>query len=297
MIIERTNSVQIDSTNTSNRPPVQVVQSKTCSQKGRTANRTTTTTNKEKDKHFVAKNGFALSSEPTHAVVEHPSFKPELKERVANFSTIEDFFNFLFNESIINKLTDYTNKRLLALRNEKITLISPVEIRGFIGLLLLLGLLKKNDVDVSSIWDKESLHYVHWAAASFSRDRFKLICRYLTLDDVDKRHVRVSKTFKVSEIFEIYQSNCFQALEPGSDICVDEQLYSFRGRCPIKQYMPSKPAKYGIKFWSVVDTQTKYLLKSFVYQGKSDQTTPKAVKLGENVVQKLVEPYYGKLKI
>jgi len=61
--------------------------------------------------------------------------------------------------------------------------------------------------------------------------------------------------------------------------------------------MPSKPAKYGIKFWSVVDTQTKYLLKSYFYQGKSDQTTPKAVKLGENVVQKLVEPYYGKFKI
>ena len=31
-------------------------------------------------------------------------------------------------------------------------------------------------------------------------------------------------------------------------VAVDEELYSFRGRCPYIQYMPSKPAKHGLKF-------------------------------------------------
>ena len=55
---------------------------------------------------------------------------------------------------------------------------------------------------------------------------------------------------------------------PSSNTCIDEQLYSYRGRCSFKQYIPSKPAKYGIKFWSIVDCSSGYLLASEIYAGK-----------------------------
>jgi len=31
--------------------------------------------------------------------------------------------------------------------------------------------------------------------------------------------------------------------------------------------MPSKPAKYGIKFWSFVDVQSGYLIDTNIYLG------------------------------
>ena len=39
---------------------------------------------------------------------------------------------------------------------------------------------------------------------------------------------------------------------------VNEQLYSFRIRCRYIQYIPSKPAKYGLKCWSVNNAATVY---------------------------------------
>jgi len=35
----------------------------------------------------------------------------------------------------------------------------------------------------------------------------------------------------------------------GSTVCIKEQLLPFRGRSGFRQYMSTKPSKYGIKIW------------------------------------------------
>lgn len=55
---------------------------------------------------------------------------------------------------------------------------------------------------------------------------------------------------------------------PGPNVTVDERLVAFRGRCPFKQYMPSKPAKYGLKIWAACDANSSYALNLQVYTGK-----------------------------
>lgn len=55
---------------------------------------------------------------------------------------------------------------------------------------------------------------------------------------------------------------------PELNIPVDEYLVGFRGRCPFKQYIPSKPAKYGIKIWAACDAKTSYCFNMQVYTGK-----------------------------
>ena len=37
---------------------------------------------------------------------------------------------------------------------------------------------------------------------------------------------------------------------------VDKQLVCFRGRCPFRQHIPSKPGKYGIKVWAICEANT-----------------------------------------
>lgn len=56
---------------------------------------------------------------------------------------------------------------------------------------------------------------------------------------------------------------------PGKDVCVDEQLIPFKGRCQFRQYMPSKPAKYGLKVWVTADVATSYAWKCQIYTGKA----------------------------
>ena len=48
----------------------------------------------------------------------------------------------------------------------------------------------------------------------------------------------------------IFTKNCQNCLVPESQMCVDEQLIGFRGRCPFRVYMKSKPDLYGIKIWA-----------------------------------------------
>ena len=55
---------------------------------------------------------------------------------------------------------------------------------------------------------------------------------------------------------------------PRTDMTVDEQLAPFRGRCPFRQYVPSEPAKYGIKIWWKCYAVTLYPLRGEVYLGR-----------------------------
>jgi hypothetical protein len=73
---------------------------------------------------------------------------------------------------------------------------------------------------------------------------------------------------------------------------VDEQLVAFRGKCPMREYMKSKPAKYGIKIWAAADVKTSYLYNLQIYTGKlPGNATDK--NLGHRVVCDLMEPLFG----
>ena len=142
---------------------------------------------------------------------------------------------------------------------------------GFIGLLLLLGVTKKNDVEISEIYNPASPHHLDWATSCMSRDRFKLICSIITFDDVDTRLERVQnnpKFHKMEEVFTRFKSNIQKFFQPGDKLTIDEQLYAYRGRCAFKQYIPSKPNKYGLKIWALVCAITGYLICCTIYLGK-----------------------------
>ena len=76
---------------------------------------------------------------------------------------------------------------------------------------------------------------------------------------------------------------------PGDNVTVDEQLVPFWGRCRFRQYMASKPDKYGLKIFWIADSKTFYPLKGLPYLGK--EGCSKATNLGMSVVLQLSEPY------
>ena len=65
-------------------------------------------------------------------------------------------------------------------------------------------------------------------------------------------------------------------------------LQKFRGRCKFRQYIPSKPGRYGIKYWIIADAENHYCYNAIPYLGK--ETEFPAVNLGAQVVKSLVEP-------
>ena len=223
-------------------------------------------------------------------------FQPKLARVAENASTITDFFMKIINSVIVAKIVCYTNIRL----NEKnLEPMSETELYAFFGLMLLFGVTKKSHVDIHEIWSKDSVHHMDYATATMPRDRFIAISKNIVFDNIELRAgVRINRKFaKMEEIFDIFKNNIFVLLMPGAHLCVDETLFSFRGKCSFRQYMPSKPAKYGIKFWVLVDVVSSYVLVIDPYLGKDESSTPRGgVSVGESVVQKLVSQYSYKEK-
>ena len=61
---------------------------------------------------------------------------------------------------------------------------------GFIGLLLLFGFTKKNDIEIQEIWSPDSLHHSGFATSAMQRNRFTFIASCLTFDGISTRDQR-----------------------------------------------------------------------------------------------------------
>ena len=48
------------------------------------------------------------------------------------------------------------------------------------------------------------------------------------------------------------------ACTPNEHISTDEQSVVFRGKCPFRVFMKSKPGKYWIKLWVAADAKNFY---------------------------------------
>ncbi len=167
-----------------------------------------------------------------------------------------------------------------------------VELRSAIGLLIYLGLSKSGHERLRSFWGK-GLFSKPTCQATMSGSRFQEILTMMRFDDRATRQQRwfVDKFVPIREVFDMFTDSCRRHYSPGECLTVDEQLVAFRGRCPFKQYMPSKPSKYGLKSWLCVDSKTHYVCNMQPYIGKKG--TKRETELGARVVNDLVRPYYG----
>ena len=165
------------------------------------------------------------------------------------------------------------------------------ECEAFIGLLLLAGVYRGNQESLEELWSRKCGRPVFLATMSLKR--FKMILRFCRFDNKNTREERraTDKLAAIRDVWTMFVSTLRIYYIPGTDLTVDEQLVPFRGRCPFRQYIPSKPAKYGIKVWWCCDSATSYPLNAEVYLGRQ----PNEVRdhdQGARVVKTLVSPWY-----
>jgi hypothetical protein len=86
---------------------------------------------------------------------------------------------------------------------------------------------------------------------------------------------------------------------PGQCIALDEAIKAFKGRCLFKQYIKSKPVKWGIKIFCVCCSSTGYLLNiAEFFLGKMEdsdepQGNPEETKT-QKMLLKLLQPFRGR---
>ncbi|XP_035223727.1 uncharacterized protein LOC118196387 [Stegodyphus dumicola] len=99
---------------------------------------------------------------------------------------------------------------------------------------------------------------------------FLFILRALRFADVGTRDDRrkSDKLAPIRDLFENFVQNCQKLYHVGEYVTLDEKLEPFQGRCPFWQYMPKKPARYGIKIFTVVDFRAFYTFNMEIYSGQ-----------------------------
>ncbi|XP_042171318.1 piggyBac transposable element-derived protein 4-like [Oncorhynchus tshawytscha] len=147
--------------------------------------------------------------------------------------------------------------------------MDATDLHAYLGLLILAGVYRSRGEAAASLWDAESGRTVF--RATMSLKVFHRYSRLLRFDDRQSRPARLAtdKLAAIREVWDLWEARLPALYNPGPDVTVDEQLVPFRGRCPFRQYIPSKPAKYGIKSWVACDAKSSYAWKMQVYTGKA----------------------------
>ncbi|XP_028825897.1 piggyBac transposable element-derived protein 4-like [Denticeps clupeoides] len=192
-----------------------------------------------------------------------------MPERVGD---IPDAFDLFLNEEMTQVITRYTNlhgRRTVQGWKD----LDATTIRAYFGLLLLAGVYRSRGEATRSLWGGETGRHIF--RVTMPRKTFEIISRSLYFDDrLSRPRRRDDKLAAIRDMWDQWTDRLPQIFNPGADICVDEQLVAYRGRCNFRQYMPKKPGRYGVKIWATCDVVTSYVWRVSVYTGRSARAPP-----------------------
>lgn len=221
---------------------------------------------------------------------------PGPKGPMKNLKGIFEIWNYFFDVEMLGKIVEYTNQHITKYkdnytreRNTKETDIA--EIQALISLLYLAGVLKSSRLSVDDLWNDNGTG-VEQFRLTISKYRFQFLLQNLRFDNIDTRAERkqVDRLAPVRDLFESFVTNCKSAYTPFQNVTIDEKLEAFRGRCVFRQYIPSKPNKYGLKVFAMVDSKSYYTCNLEVYVGTQPDGPYSIDNSPSAVVQRLVEP-------
>lgn len=201
-----------------------------------------------------------------------------LKVPVPGQNTPLDWFNLLFDENLIlDRIVSHTNRYALDLfcspatkLTSRITRwkdITVEELKIFIGLLLLMGIIKLNRLQ--DYWSTHRLFNFPSFREYMSRDRFLIILRCVNFSaNYTNSNDRL---LKVRELVDFFNNSMGRVYYPSRELSLDESMVLWRGRLLFRQYIKGKRHRYGIKLYTISEPEGM-VIRFMVYVGRDDAT-------------------------
>lgn len=210
--------------------------------------------------------------------------------------TYEEVFDLFFTEDMLEDIVRFTNVYIESVqgnysRDRDTHTTNIHEVKACIGLLYLGGIMKASHTNLTDLWAADGTG-IEYFRLTMSASRFKFLLRALRFDDKSTREERLKtdNLAAVRTMFDRFVDNCKKHYSPSEYVTVDEMLEAFRGRCRFRQYIPSKPAKYGIKIFALVDAKITYTKNLEIYCGKQPEGRYSQSNSGQEVVKRMVAP-------
>jgi hypothetical protein len=254
--------------------------------------------------HLVGKDGFmwdtghsscsGVKTCERNVVHVHPG--PTNNARLASHPI--ECFKLFFTPDIMQEILIHTNEEIARkkVKYSRVTdgslkEVTLDELDALFGILFLSAALKDNHLATRLMFDTSYSGSRY--RATFSERRFCFLLDCLRFDQKESREERkkADKLAAISCIWNMLIVNCKKNYIASPYVTIDEQLVGFRGKCPFRMYIPSKPNKYGIKIVMMCDNNTKYMLNALPYLGKG--TVKGQMSVADFFVNELVEPIIG----
>lgn len=128
-----------------------------------------------------------------------------------------------------------------------------------------------------------------------SLQRFGQILRFCRFDNFQTRAARLrdDKLAPIRDLWEMFQAQLRQLYTPCATVTIDEQLVTTRGRCNFRQYIPSKPGKYGIKIFWLRDSTNSFPLAGEIYLGKQPGAVRAPANFAADLVMRLSQTWHN----
>ena len=135
-----------------------------------------------------------------------------------------------------------------------------------------MGFLHGGRMNIHDFWSTDGLGTECFPVTMALRS-FRFLLKCIRFDDVMSRQQRRKndKLAAIRDLMDTFNENCKKNYCVGEFVTLDEMLLSFRGRCSFRMYIPSKPCKYGIKVFALVDAKIYYACNLEIYCGKQSE--------------------------
>lgn len=245
-----------------------------------------------RDKTVWQKHPVIGSSRRTAANIMHTSPGPT-RYSVRNVDSPLSAFQLFMKDALLQQIQKWTNKEGARVHGQNWKDVTESELQKFLGLSILSGVYKSCNESILQLWSIKDGRPIF--NKTMARNRFQEISSCMRFDDAARRRAARDtgdKLVPIKEMFTTWEATLQDAYVPGENVTVDEQLLTFRGRVPFKQYIPSKPGKYGIKLWMLADSETSYVYHLQVYTGRQAGQN-REQNQGERVVLELTHDLKG----
>ena len=197
-------------------------------------------------------------------------------------------FHKMFPHSLYLQIVNCTNERIKILNNVKKQKHQPTDKGELQKILAVMMVMSYNYLpSLKNYWSNKESMGNRLVKRIISRDRYMVVTSKLYFS-LPEKPPDATKTYYVDELLSCLKHTFRKYRQDSPFQSIDESMTKFKGRSSLKQYMPLKPVKRGIKLWCRCDSDSGYTYDLNVYSGKESQSiTDGALTLGERVVKRL----------
>lgn len=196
---------------------------------------------------------------------------------ISNSSCVE-LFEFFFSHDLKTYIIEATQENGYKL--------SMSDLNTFLGIMIFST--HNRRLGQRDYWSSDPFLSSHIVSEAISRNKFELIKKHLKYCKLqDKKES--DKVWRVRPIVDIFKRNIMKFGVFCTALSIDEMMVKYYGRFKLKQFIKSKPIRFGIKLWALCSANG-YAFNFDIYCGKNEEVVKLAkCALGSRVVLSMLE--------